>query len=215
MHVEHLFFKHHKGDDYFFKDLSFTLEKGKMHALHGKNGVGKSVLFDILHKTAPCNSLFLGKIVSEKIECLSQQFDITLANEFTFLENLQCSSFKKFPSPFRFLKQVDQFGSIEIEKILLRFHIDPTLLVHKLSGAQRQILALLMKLAKKPKILLLDEPTAALDEENATMVFEFLNSLQNITLFVICHDQKMIHRYATGTHFTLKKHHDGSRILIS
>jgi ABC-type multidrug transport system ATPase subunit len=209
MQVGHLFFQHKKGADYFFKDLSFELEEGRIHALHGKNGIGKSVLLQVLNKNIAPGSIVSGTIVSEKTDLLCQQFDFTLANEFTFLENLQCSKFNKFPSFFRLKKKVDYMNDI-----LGKFHIDPNIAVYKLSGGQRQILALLMKLAKEPKILFLDEPTSTLDEENAEMVFKFLQTLSNITLLVICHDQKLIQKYATGTHFHIEKNQDGSRSLI-
>ncbi|MGE5195990.1 MAG: ATP-binding cassette domain-containing protein, partial [Anaerolineae bacterium] len=50
MRVKNLYFQHFKQAPYFFKNLSLHLEPGLIHALHGKNGVGKSVLLNILSK---------------------------------------------------------------------------------------------------------------------------------------------------------------------
>lgn len=201
MRIQNLCFRHHAGAPEFFKNLSFELEEGRIHALHGKNGVGKSVLLHLL-----CEQIEGGTA-----ELLSQQFDQTLVGQFSFLENLQFSLLSKFPKPLKRLKTPvipEQFA-----QLLRRFHIDVTIPVSQLSGGQRQILALLMKLQRAPSILLLDEPTATLDEQNAEMVFEFLHSLQGVTMLVVCHDQELIRRYTTGRQLCLEIGSDGVRNL--
>ena len=62
------------------------------------------------------------------------------------------------------------------------------------SGGQRQILSLMMVLQREFDVLLLDEPTATLDEQNARMVFDFLHTLAEaqITLLVVCHDPELL-----------------------
>lgn len=196
MKIKDLNFKHHKQAPDFFKNLSIELEEGRIHALHGKNGVGKSVLLHLL------NEQFNETVM------MSQQFDQLLVGPFNFVENMQFANLERFPSPFSRL-QAPQMHTSLLEK----FHIDLTIPIHKLSGGQRQILALLMKLQKKTKILLLDEPTATLDEQNATMVFEFLKSLEGMTMLIVCHDQELMNRYTTGKKLRLDIDTDGSRIL--
>lgn len=201
MRIDNLCFRHHPGAPYFFKDLSFELEEGCIHALHGKNGVGKSVLLHLLSQ----------QIEGGRAALLSQQFDQTLALPFTFLENLAFGLFSKFPSPLAQLKASaipQQFAHL-----LKRFNIDVTIPVCQLSGGQRQILALLMKLQRGPSLLLLDEPTAALDAQNAAMVFEFLHALRGVTMLIVCHDQELIRRYTTGRELCLEVGSDGVRQL--
>jgi ABC-2 type transport system ATP-binding protein len=196
MQVKSLTYRHHKNGSDFFKDLSIELEPG-IHALHGKNGVGKSVLLNLLSQEVKGAAL------------MNQQFDQTLASQFSFLENLQFGKLSRFPSPFARLKAADT-----LLPILETFHINPYLPVYKLSGGQRQILALLVKLQQKADILLLDEPTATLDEENAKMVFEFLRTLTDKTILVVCHDVELVKRYATGKHLRLEMDKEGVRHLI-
>lgn len=196
MKIANLNFQHHKQGPYFFRDLSFELEEGQIHALHGKNGVGKSVLLHLLSQQ--CGEITL----------LTQQFDQTLVGQFSFLENLQFATLKRFPSPFARLKSY-----LQMPQLLEKFHIDINLPVYKLSGGQRQILALLMKLQKDTKVLLLDEPTGALDEQNAIMVFEFLQNLKGVTMLIVCHDQELIKRYTTGRHLHLEIDANGQRRL--
>lgn len=89
MEVRHLYFRHHKKAPYFFKDLSFHLEEGKLHALHGKNGIGKTVLLNILSQRVEKETIIQGEIIGEKISLVNQRFDQTIADQFTFLDNLK------------------------------------------------------------------------------------------------------------------------------
>lgn len=199
MKIKNLYYQHHKQAPYFFKGLSLDLEPGLIHALHGKNGIGKSVLLNILCKRTEKEAVMTGEVIAENAVLVNQQFDQTLASQFTFLENLQFGSLRRFPSPFSRLYAPKNFS-----EILDRFHIDTSLPVYKLSGGQRQILALLVKLQRKTNILLLDEPTATLDEHNAIMVFEFLKTLKGMTILVVCHDPTLASRYTTGKHLYLE-----------
>jgi len=115
-----------------------------------------------------------------------------------------------FPHPFSRLKNPSFYPDF-----LEKFHIDVSKPASKLSGGQRQILALLMVLQKERSVLLLDEPTATLDEQNATLVFEFLMTLtlQNVTLLVVCHDRELVNRYANGQHLHLEMGAHGLREL--
>jgi ABC-type lipoprotein export system ATPase subunit len=196
MKIKDLNFKHHRHAPDFFKGISLELEEGRIHALHGKNGVGKSVLLNLLNEQVDDTVL------------MSQQFDQLLVGPFNFVENMQFAALGKFPSPFSRLQ-----APLMHESLLEKFHIDLTIPIYKLSGGQRQILALLMKLQKKTRILLLDEPTATLDEQNATMVFDFLKSLEGMTMLIVCHDQELMNRYTTGKKLKLEMEKDGSRVL--
>ncbi len=209
MQVKNLNFKHAKNSPYFFKDLSFELEKGKIHALHGKNGMGKTVLLNLLCGKITPESIIHGEIIgSSKATLVNQRYDKMIVEQFTFEENLQFASMRRFPNPFAKLK----LPHLHLD-ILEKFNIEPTMPVSTLSGGQRQILALLMVLQKKIDILLLDEPTATLDEENAKMVFEFLQTLaqQNVTLLIVCHDRDLINQYVTGQHLQMSKASCGLR----
>lgn len=211
MHIKQLNFQHHKDAPLFFKDLSFDLEQGKIHALHGKNGTGKTVLLNILGRKIPPQSILRGEIRNgENIVLVNQRFDQMIADQFSFTENLQFASMNKFPTPFKGLQPPQAYAAF-----LDKFHIDASLAAHQLSGGQRQILALLMVLQRPMDVLLLDEPTATLDEQNALMVFEFLKTLtqEKLTLLIVCHDQELINHYTTGQHFHLEIDTQGIRRL--
>lgn len=210
MLIKQLSFRHHENAPYFFKDISLELKPHKIHALHGKNGMGKTVLLNLLSGNAPPHSIVEGEIIGyEKAMLVNQRFDHMLADQFSFRDNLKFACMHTFPHPFAFLQQQPYFQP----DFLKKFHIDESQPVKKLSGGQRQILALLMALQKKRTVLLLDEPTATLDQQNAAIVFEFLETLshQDVTFLIVCHDQKLIDRYTSGSHFHIEINSDGER----
>lgn len=209
MQIHQLSFKHHKRAPYFFKNLSFDLTPGKMHALHGKNGMGKTVLLQLLSEQSHPEAVIEGEIKGgKKAFLVNQRFDQMIADQFSFHENLKFACMSSFPRFFSRLKEPNFYP-----EFLKKFHIDDTQPVGQLSGGQRQILALLMVLQQKSNVLLLDEPTATLDEQNAMIVFEFLKTLtkQGVTLLVVCHDRELINQYVDGEHFHLEMDASGLR----
>ena len=152
-----------------------------------------------------------GRISSSGITLLvNQRFDQLIADKFSFSENLRFACMGRFPSvvgtlgsPTHHLEFVD------------RFHIDIHKPVYMLSGGQRQILALLMVLQKQVDVLLLDEPTATLDEENAVLVFEFLKglTLRGITVVTVCHNRELVEGYVSGQNYSLVRS-NGTSVLF-
>ena len=189
MKIQHLTFQP------LFENLTLELTPGKLHALHGKNGIGKTVLLQLVREKTG------GALVNQRFDCM-------IADKFTFAQNLQFACMGRFPSPFARMKK-EKHAS----ELLTRFHIQPDTPAYKLSGGQRQILAVLMVLQRSPKLILMDEPTAALDTENAEMVFSFLSTLSETTLLVVCHDTSLITRFTTGSQFTLSLNEAGLRVL--
>lgn len=211
MNINQLSYKHEKNGSYFFKNLKLALEANKLHALHGKNGAGKSILLNLLDGKKTPQSVVEGQIESfGKTRLVNQRFDQLIVDKFTFNQNLQFACMKSYPSMLSRLKApLVHFDFIQ------NLHIDQTVPVSQLSGGQRQILALLMVLQKPIQILLLDEPTATLDEDNAKLVFDFLKLLtrQGVTILVVCHDKELVSGYVTGTHFCIEKEEGGLRII--
>lgn len=217
--VHNLGFKFTPEQRCFFKDLSLELEAGKLHFLRGENGSGKSTLLRLLQGGVDKGEQVLGSIeieghaaklnemavrankkIFERISLVPQKFDEMLANQLSFEENLSLANMDAYPS----LKCLPLYQTIT--GLLERFKIDQKKPVYLLSGGQRQILSIVMALQKKVSILLLDEPTAALDDQNAEMVMQFLQELastQGLTILIISHDRELIKRYAQDGHFEL------------
>jgi ABC-type lipoprotein export system ATPase subunit len=135
-----------------------------------------------------------------------QDCDAMLARQLTVEQNLQCANMPKYPHFSRLPKYHDNAGFIRA------LGIDIAKPVHLLSGGQRQIVAIMMALQKNARIILLDEPTAALDEKNADMVMQFLATLTKtteITGLIICHDKELVLRYAHDGYYNISSHEKG------
>ena len=176
-----------------FSGVTLSFEAGKLHGIKGRNGSGKSTLFRLLMGELPHR----GKIVCGAGAALvHQNFDKMIADQFSFMDNVKLASMGERPSFFRAPKLRGQLPAF-----LERYGIDSDRPACLLSGGQRQILALLMTLQKGPSLLLLDEPTAALDPKNAALFFDFVRELireRKITVIAVCHDHELIEKYADG-----------------
>lgn len=191
----------------FFNNVSITLTRGRLIALTGHNGAGKSTLLKLLaghlqgeqlegdfllngvtynvHATMPQDLI-------NEIRLVQQDVDTMLASNLTAQENLQLASMLSHPR-LTALPQVDR-TTLSIE---LPFALETP--VNELSGGQRQLLAILMALQQRPSVLLLDEPTAALDAKNAHDVMHALKQLaktSNTFVLLVCHNPELVAEYA-------------------
>ncbi len=190
--IDDLHFHYHPSRP-LFSGISLSFSKGKLHGIKGKNGCGKSTFFRLLMGELP----YRGTIDCRgKPALVHQSFDQMIAGQFNFEDNLKLAAIGKYPSFFRRLKLAGPLPGF-----LERFGIDWDKPAKLLSGGQRQILAVMMALQTNPSLLLLDEPTAALDPENARLFFDFMKELiheKAITAIAVCHDHELISSYADG-----------------
>lgn len=213
----------------FFSDVSTSFEVNKIHFIRGKNGAGKSTLFRLMNGTIFSGEYIKGTFtldgtsynlslehartsLKEHVRQVPQKFDLMLADNFSFEENLSMANMPRLP----FLAPLAKQYSIP-DFLVDQFEIDFTVPVRRLSGGQRQILAILMALQKPTKILLLDEPTAALDHKNARMVIHFLQELIRLnpllTVLIICHDTELVETYAQDNYYEIVVHQNSQRSI--
>ncbi|WP_068470946.1 ATP-binding cassette domain-containing protein [Candidatus Protochlamydia phocaeensis] len=189
------------------KHLSCQAYPGELVILKGVNGSGKSTLLDaIVGRIQPQEGRIslkgenmVGRTEKERSRWISRMSQNTLAGCFpslTVQENLAIASLKGQKATLknshaRFLRQAltDQLASVDID-------LDP--LLHRpmgcLSGGQRQILTFVMATLMHPALLLLDEPTAALDPDSASklvhLMLDFIKRTQAATI-MITHDMTL------------------------
>ncbi|AUH01175.1 putrescine ABC transporter ATP-binding subunit PotG [Pectobacteriaceae bacterium CE70] len=175
-------------------DVSLTIYKGEIFALLGASGCGKSTLLRMLagfeHPTQ-------GKIV------LDGQ-DLSLVPPYQRPINMMFQSYALFPhmtveKNIAFGLKQDKLSRSEIkdrvEEMLTLVHMQEYAgrKPHQLSGGQRQRVALARSLAKRPKLLLLDEPMGALDKKlRDRMQLEVVDILERVgvTCVMVTHDQE-------------------------
>ncbi|MDF3000222.1 MAG: adenosinetriphosphatase [Bacillota bacterium] len=195
-------------------DLSLEVETGEFITILGSNGAGKSTLFNaILGKFLPDS----GRIVldgenitywkdykrAEKIGCLFQNPLRGTAPNMTIEENLALAYTRNASRSFFAVSRKDSDYFRELLATLdLGLENRMKTKMGLLSGGQRQAASLLMATIAKPKLLLLDEHTAALDPVTSMKVLEITGQIiaQNrLTALMITHDMNQALTFGTRT----------------
>ncbi len=195
-------------------DVSFSIAPGEKFALVGESGSGKTVtslsilrlnqdadysgriLFegqDLLQKPERAMRAVRGKdvamIFQEPMTALNPLFTIgnQIAEVLMLHEGLNAKE-----AALRAVELLDKTGIPEPARRALAFP-------HQLSGGQRQRAMIAMALACKPKLLIADEPTTALDVTIQVQILELLNQLQreeNMAVLMITHDLNLVRHFA-------------------
>lgn len=195
--------------------LSIHLEKGEFVTIVGSNGAGKSTLFNAI-----CGNFLLdsGSIVVDgkditfmkehkRASFIGRVFQDPMkgtAPNMTIEENLALAYSRNRSGPFgiavrkkdhdMFAEALSEFGMGLEDRMKTK--------VGLLSGGQRQVVTLLMCTLVTPKLLLLDEHTAALDPATAEKVMEITNKIvsrNNITTMMITHNMNSALKTGTRT----------------
>ncbi len=168
--------------------VSFTLESGEFHSLVGENGAGKSTLMKILSGVYPAGS-YTGEIIIEGVE---EQFrtvrdsenagvaiifqELSLVKELTVGENIFLG---REPSTLGVVNWAELYSKAARLLQDLKLSIDPRVPVGSLGIGQQQLVEIAKALSKDAKILVLDEPTAALTESEVESLFTILRDLKS------------------------------------
>lgn len=199
----------HFGGLHVTGNVDFSLQPGEMHCLIGPNGAGKSTFF----------RLILGEHLPDSGEILFDGAPITHAKPF---ERIRKGISVKFQVPGIFKElSVQQNLTIalqhhivpgeladEIDRLLefLKLTPDRSQLAGNLSHGQKQWLEIGMAVALKPRLLLLDEPTAGMTPDETFATGEMLQELnrEGMTLLAVEHDMAFVRQIAhqvTVLHF--------------
>ncbi len=182
--------------------VSLRLEQGEILGILGDNGAGKSTLMKILTGfQAPSEGrLFVaGQAVALRsvdharslgIECVYQ--DLALANSLSVYHNLFLNREILYPGPFRLLNNRAMRRQAEQCLDAIGVHIPSvTLPVERLSGGQRQAIAVARAVNSNAKVLLLDEPLAAMGAREAGLIIDLILRLKqagNLSIIMIMHN---------------------------
>ena len=182
-----------------FNQLNFILRPGERVGLVGENGSGKTTLLhlimglqknltgevEVFNKIRQTESEF--KEVRERIGFLFQDAD----------DQLFCPSVAEDIAfgPLNLRKtHAETKKSVKETLTTLNLGGYENRLPHKLSSGEKKLVAFATVLAMTPEVLLLDEPTAGLDEEKTELIIHYLNNNPQLSYLIISHDWNLLQR---------------------
>ena len=188
-------------------DVNFTVRKGEIHALVGENGAGKSTLMKVLsgvypHGTYEGEIHFMGKerlfndiADSESVGIVIIHQELTLVPMLTIAENIFLGN---EPQKKGF---VNWFEEIAKSKELLKIvglKESPQTLISDLGLGKQQLVEIAKALSKEVKLLILDEPTASLNETDSEKLLDLLVQFKQhgMTSILISHKIQEVNKIA-------------------
>ncbi|MGN0620496.1 MAG: ABC transporter ATP-binding protein [Porcipelethomonas sp.] len=182
------------------KDIQFQVSEGEYVAIMGPSGSGKSTLMNIigcLDKQTSGTFMFDGKDISgcsdkELSEIRNGKIGFVFQN-FNLLPRQSALENVELPLLYAGLKKKErrELAKQALIKVGLeeRINFKPT----QLSGGQKQRVAIARAIVNKPRLLLADEPTGALDTKSGEQIMEIFSSLNNegVTIVMITHEREI------------------------
>jgi ABC-type uncharacterized transport system ATPase subunit len=183
-------------------DVDFALQPGELHCLIGPNGAGKSTLFRLIlgeyppssgqifydgrdiTRLEPHDRIRRGISVKFQVPGIFKALSVSQNLEIALQHHLESHSLR---------------GEIERQLDFLNLRADAAQAAGNLSHGQKQWLEIGMAISLKPKLLLLDEPTAGMSPEETRATGEMVRALQaeGMTVLAVEHDMAFVRQIAT------------------
>ena len=179
-------------------NVNLSVESGSIHAIVGENGAGKSTLMNILSGTI-AHGNYEGSILYDGHECRfknvrdSEKFgiviihqELALVSELSIGENMFLGNERRGRFGIDWDETYSQAGKL-MKQVGLKD--SPTTLVKDIGTGKQQLLEIAKALSKNVKLLILDEPTSSLNEEESKMLLNMLLDFkkQGMTSIIISH----------------------------
>lgn len=185
------------------KDVGFRVAKNEIHCLVGENGAGKSTLMKVLSGVYPFGDYsgdilfegqeqkFKGISDSEKAGIAIIYQELALVSEMTVFENIFLGHELKKNYVVDWNETIKRSGEL-LRKV--RLDLNPAMKVKNLGVGKQQLVEIAKALSKDVKLLILDEPTAALNEDDSANLLDLLRDLkqQGVTCIMISHKLKEV-----------------------
>lgn len=181
LELKHVWFRYKKNTPDILRDLSLKIPKAKILSILGSNAAGKTTLLSVIGKI---HVPYSGKVVIKepiKISGLSQNPKAMFYKETVLLDLKE--TLKHSPNENNFSKVLDVVELLNIAPLLDRHPYD-------LSGGELQKAALAKVLLMEPDLILLDEPSKAIDPSFKNHLIKILKALRDkgITVVMVSHD---------------------------
>lgn len=177
------------GEKTIFKDLTFSIAKGEKVCVSGASGKGKSTILKMLmayvipnQGEIEINNLKINpeniNAIRKQIIWIPQNINLPVNNGIELMDLMQLSSHKN-----------------RVEALLIELGLEASSLssdFSQISGGQKQRVIIAICLSLDKEIILMDEPTASLDEDSIDKLISCLSKFDNMTMVSTSHHQRWI-----------------------
>lgn len=193
------------------KNVELMIEKGEVHALLGENGAGKSTLMNILAGVFPADS---GEVEfdEKKIRKMTIQQSEKLGIAFVHQELNLFNDLKVYENIFLMKEYKKKTGMLDKKRMIretqqlfteLGVEMDPEEKVENLKTSQKQLLEISKALFFKAKLLILDEPTTSLNNDEVEHLFQIIRNLKEKGTSFIFISHKMPEIFQIADRYTV------------
>ena len=180
-------------------NVNLQVERGEIHALVGENGAGKSTLMNVLSGTIP-HGEYTGQIIYDGKECVFSNIhdseklgiviihqELALIPELTIAENMflgneRAGRFGRIDWGETFRQAQEQMNRVGLKE-------KSAVLIKDIGTGKQQLVEIAKALAKNARLMILDEPTSSLNEEDSQALLDLLLEFkkQGLTSIIISH----------------------------
>ena len=191
--------KGNAGNVNIIKNISLNIDQGESIGLIGPSGSGKSSLLMLaggLERASSGEIVILGQVITEmsedRLSKLRRNSVGVVFQSFHLIPTLTALENVATPLEISFSKNPNKHAIMALDRVGLSHRADhyPS----QLSGGEQQRVALARAYVSNPKILLADEPTGNLDEENTKAIVDLLFEIKNendTTLILVTHSREL------------------------
>lgn len=169
------------------KGITFQVRKGEIHALCGENGAGKSTMMKILSGFYPYGEYTGEILIDGQVKRFANTRESTAAGVEIIYQELEVANNMTVAENIFMGKEPGKYGIVDKRQMIhrageilgrLKVDINPSVRVEELGVGMKQMVVIAKALLEKPKVLILDEPTAALTEAETENLLSIIRDLK-------------------------------------
>ena len=180
------------------KNVSLDIYQGRVHTLLGENGAGKSTLMKILAGIYPPSSgtiTYQGNVITIKNPTESRKIgiaivfqELSLSNNLTIAQNIYANN---EPNKYGIISDNQMIKNCNALFAEYGIKLNPAQIVGTMSMAQRQLVEIAKALSYDAKVLIMDEPTSSLSDNEAELLFNIIEKLKQKGVAIIYISHRM------------------------
>ena len=178
-----------------FENVSFSIPEGSITSLIGSSGIGKTTTIRIMNGLEEYNGgkvIIDGTLLTKKTKKKIRKQTAFVFQQFNLFSNMSVMK-NIIYTPINVYKQNKEKVEKEAKNLLKKFNLSwqAEKYPHELSGGQKQRVAIIRALILRPKILIMDEPTASLDPDlikDLIDTIKDINKQYGLTIVIVSHD---------------------------